>query len=342
MSKVIITGGNGFLGSHIVRLFLSRGVRVTCFVRRGADLSALQELDVELKYGDVRDPEALIAAFKGHDFVIHNAGYVKDWGEYKTFYETNVQGSLNVLSACKANAINDVIITGTNSVYGEENSLEIKNEKSPYNSHYRYFLDKIFPCKLNYYRDTKCIAVQKAEEFARRESLNVTILEPVWVYGENGKDTVFIEYLKLAKDGFLVAPGSSTNKFHVIYAGDLAEAYYLAFQKRLKGVHRIIIGNPDSEYMDKIFGLFCKFADVKKPALLPKWVAYPPALVLESLFTIFNAKNPPVLTRGRVNMFYDNIEYSPRLAEEILGFKSRYSLDEGIRNTVNWYKEQIG
>jgi nucleoside-diphosphate-sugar epimerase len=92
--------------------------------------------------------------------------------------------------------------------------------------------------------------------------------------------------------------------------------------------------------MDNIFSLFCQYAGVKKPKLLPKWMVYPLGFFWELLYTIFNAKNPPLLTRGRVNMFYDNIEYSTRNARQVLGFKSSYSLSQGIKNTVNWYKQQ--
>lgn len=340
MNRVIITGANGFIGSHIVKLFCNSGIKVTCLVRKDSNLVAIKDFDVEFKYGDIRNRQILIDAFRGYDFVIHNAAYAKDWGDYKIFYQTNVEGTLNVLNACVVNGINDVVITGTNAVYGEENSVNVKNEESPYNSHYRYFLDGIFPCKLNYYRDTKCIATQKAIDFAQRQGINLTVLEPVWVYGENGRETVFLEYIRSAEQGVLLSPGSKKNKFHVVYADDVAQAYYLAFCKRLKGVQRIIIGDGICEYMDSILSKFCEYAEVSKPKLLPKWMVYPLGFLWELFYTIFNAPKSPLLTRGRVNMFYDSIEYSTSKAEQVLGFKSRCNLKEGIKKTVAWYKER--
>lgn len=340
MGKVIITGANGFIGSHIVKCFCNKGIAASCLVRKDSDLSFIKAFDVDLKYGDIRDQDSLNAAFKGHDFVIHNAAYVKDWGDYETFYQTNVEGTINVLKACVANGIKDMIVTGTNSIYGEENSLTIKDEDSPHNSYYRYFLDGIFPCKMNYYRDTKRIAVEKAMDFAKREGINLTILDPVWVYGENGKDTFFLEYIKSAKQGISVSPGSRRNRFHVVYAGDVAEAYYLVFRKRLKGVQSFIVGNHERERMDDILSVFCEFAGVKKPGLLPRWAVYPIGFLLEALFTLFNAKQAPLLTRARVNMFYDNIEYSTKRAEQVLGFKVKHALRDGVMKTVAWFKEQ--
>ncbi|MBF0523135.1 MAG: NAD-dependent epimerase/dehydratase family protein [Candidatus Omnitrophica bacterium] len=339
MGKVIITGGNGFIGSHIVRLFYEKGNQVTCLVRKASNLDAIKDIPVEYKYGDICDPKTLMEAFYGHDFVIHTAAYVKDWGEYKKFYQVNVEGTLNVLRACQANGITDVIMTGTNSVYGEENSIDIKDEEFPYHSHYRYFLDGIFPCQLNHYRDTKCLAVQKATDFALREKMNLTILEPVWVYGENGYDTIFIQYLRSIEQGVHLSPGSRRNKFHVVYVKDVAQAHYSAFCKRLKGVNRFIIGGSQCDYMDETLSEFCKYAGLPKPTLLPRWMAYPVGFFMELFYTVFGVKNPPLMTRGRVNMFYDNIEYSTVKAKQVLGFESHCTLEEGIKNTVEWYRK---
>ena len=61
--------------------------------------------------------------------------------------------------------------------------------------------------------------------------------------------------------------------------------------------------------------------------------------MIELLYTILNIKKTPFLTRGRVNMLYDNIEYSTKKAEELLGFTNEFSLDQAISETIKWYKE---
>jgi nucleoside-diphosphate-sugar epimerase len=276
----------------------------------------------------------------GHDFVIHIAGLASDWGPFSRFYETNVKGTFNVLKACLENGIRDIIITGTNAVYGEEDYAGIKSEASPFNSHYPYFLDNIFPSMFNHYRNTKALATRLAETFAQSNGLNLTVLEPVWVFGEREKNTGFYEYLRSVRKGMLAAPGSRRNKFHVVYAGDLADAYYAAYQKRLQGVNRFLIGNPKADKMDLIWSHFCREAGMKKPVRLPKWTVYPLAFCLELLYTILKKPTPPLLTRGRVNMFYDNIEYSIDKAKQKLGFACAHTLEQGIQNTVNWYKSK--
>ncbi|PKM89530.1 MAG: NAD-dependent epimerase [Firmicutes bacterium HGW-Firmicutes-12] len=343
MPRIMITGATGFIGSHLTRVFCENQVSVDgvgCLIREGSSIANLEGLPVELRTGDVRDSIELTAAFTGYDWVVHNAGKVSDWGDYDEFFQTNVTGTLNVLEACVRVGIKNIIMTGSNSVYGEEHSLIVKNENSPYNSHYQYFADELFPCGLNFYRDTKALAKKEALVFAKEHDLNLTIMEPVWVYGEREFNVGFYEYLQTAKSGIPFLPGSKRNKFHVIYAHDLARAYHLAYTKQLIGTNCILVGNQQAESMEKIYRLFCLEAGIKKPGNIPKALTYPLAFLLELIYTVFHASKPPLLTRGRVNMFYDNIEFSIEKAKRLLGFTNDYTLEEGIKKTVKWYKEQ--
>jgi len=339
MSNILITGANGFIGSHIVDQFLKEGIKARCLVRHGSDLRNIDQSKVEIVFGDITDFDSLNNALIGMDYVVHNAAKVKDWGNYNSFYNSNVQGTLNVLRACVKNKITNIVMTGSISSYGEENCMTVKDETSDYNSHYNYFLDSIFPNAFNYYRDTKALATRKATDYAKEKGLNLTIIEPTWVFGEREFNTGFYEYMNSARKGMAFAPGSRKNRFHVIYAVDLAEAYVMAFRKMLTGVNRFIIGNKEANLMDDIFTLFCKEANIKKPFLLPKWFIYPTGFVLEMIFTLIRTKDAPLLSRSRINMFYDNIEYSTIKAKEVLGFTNQYSLEEGISRTVAWYKE---
>jgi len=336
----MITGATGFIGSHLTRAFCENQVLVGCLVRESSNISNIKDLPVEFRTGDIRNVDDLTKAFTGYHCVIHNAAKVADWGNFAEFYHINVTGTVNVLTACVNAGIKDIIMTGSNSVYGEEHNPNVKDENSPYNSHYPYFGDSLFPCRLNFYRDTKALAKKEAINFAGEYGLNLTVLEPVWVYGERELNTGFYEYLKTAKAGIPFLPGSRQNKFHVVYAGDLARAYVMAFIKQLAGINCILIGNEKAESMDSIYKLFCSAAGINKPWNIPKTLTYPAALIMELLYTVFNAKTPPLLTRGRVNMFYDNMEFSVKKAERLLRFRNMYSLEEGIKKTVLWYKEQ--
>ena len=339
MKKIIITGANGFIGSHVTDIFCKNRYKVGCYVRKNSNLQRIKHLDIKMHYGDIREELKLSEAFQGYDGVIHIAALVSDWGEYKDFYEINVNGTMNVLGTCKKNNIRNIILTGSCSVYGEENNENIKNENSPLNSHYKYFLDNLFPSKMNYYRDTKRIAKEKAIKYAKDNNLNVTFIEPVWVFGEGEFNTGFYEYLKTAKTKLSFLPGTENNNFHVIYVKDLARSYLLALQKKLKGINCFLIGNNKVEKMNNIYKIFCREAGFKKPMNLSKWLVYPIGFILELFYILFNFKKPPILSRSRVNMFFDNIEYSTKKAKEVLGFENHFGLEDAIKKTVNWYKQ---
>lgn len=325
MSRICITGGTGFIGSHIVEYFQQMGEDIHCITRSEAD---------------IRDFNRLTAAFKNSDCVIHNAALARDWGAYKDFYENNVAGTINVMKACHVNGIRRIILTGSCSIYGEEDSKAVKDENSPLNSHYLYFLDKPFPCAMNYYRDTKKEAVAEALKLAGRYSMNLTVLNPVWVFGEREFHTGFFDYLRTVKSGIPFIMGSSINKFHTVYAKDLAKAYYLAYKTDLSGINSFIIGTKEAEYMDKIFAIFCEEAGFIKPKNISKPWIYPIGFLLEFIYTVFKTSKPPILTRGRINMFYDSIEYNIRKSKDILGFECEYTLREAISNTIKWYKSE--
>lgn len=324
MSRIVITGGNGFIGSHITRCFQEHGEEV------------IHPPSSEL---NVMDKQALYQAFKGADVVIHNGAKAADWGSWKEYREINILGTRNVLHACRKNDVPQIIMTGSCSVFGEEHHPEAKDENSPRDSHYPYFMDGVFPCGMNYYRDSKRIASVNAASFARNHGLNLTIIHPVWVYGENEFHTGFYEYLKTAKGGMPVMMGCRNNKFHVIYAGDLARAYYLAYQAALPGVHEYIVGDMEPVNMDALYRMFCREAGLKKPRNVPKAVIYPAAFLMELMYTVLRCRQGPLLTRGRVNMFYDSISYSSEKIRRELGFTCRYELADGIHRTVKWYKE---
>jgi nucleoside-diphosphate-sugar epimerase len=92
--------------------------------------------------------------------------------------------------------------------------------------------------------------------------------------------------------------------------------------------------------METLYRLFCTQAGLQKPPNLPKALVYPVALGLELAATLLRRKKPPLLTRGRVNMFYDSIAYCTEKARRELGFFAQVPLEEGIARTVRWYREQ--
>jgi len=339
MRKVLITGASGLTGSHIAEYFLKMEENIICLVRKSSNIDFLRQINATIRYGDILDSRSLLSAMKDVDIVIHTAAKVADWGDYQQFFESNVIGTINVLRAAYLAGIKDVIITGSNSCYGEESSAKVKDEDCEYAPHYKYFMDKIFPSAMNYYRDTKAMANTEALKFASEKVMNLTIIEPAWIYGEREFHSGIYEYLRILKSGVKIMPGSKKNKFHTIYARDLAKIYYLAYKKQLQGVHKILAVDPEPKLQYYLFNALCNQSGLAKPKRIPKYIIYPPAFLIEAFYTLYGIKSPPAITRARVNMFYDNIEYSCRKAEILLGFTPDYTFQQSIANTVKWYKD---
>ena len=336
-TKTLLTGATGFIGSHILEVLTAAGVPAVALARPASNLAFARGLGADIRFGDLRDPRSLQAAARGCGQVIHAAAMAGDWGSSDLFHDTNVTGTLNLLEVCRRQGIRNVIMAGSISSYGEEDSSQIKDETFPDRSHYPYFLDPLFPSGMNRYRDSKAAATLQGMAFAREHRLNLTVLEPVWVYGEREFGTGFYAFLKAVQEGQRLMPGSTRNQFHVIYARDLARAFLLATQHPPPGVERLIVGDRAAAPMQRVFSLFCRAADLPEPRRLPKWAAYPVGFGLELFSTLARRKRAPLLTRGRVNMFYDSIQYSAAKAQRLLGFECRYTLEQGIRQTVDWY-----
>ncbi|MBA4409322.1 MAG: NAD-dependent epimerase/dehydratase family protein [Bacteroidota bacterium] len=336
---IFLTGANGFIGSHLAEYFSMQGYQVVCGIRQKSTPHFLQTLPVKLEYADITDLDSLILATKGASVVIHDAGKVTDWGQWQDFYDTNVTGTRNVLMACLTNNIKRIITTGSVSCYGEEDCEIPKDEQSPHNPRYPYFLDQVWPSGMNHYRISKTIAVKETGEFAIKHNLNVTVIQPVWVYGEREFSSGFYEYMKFVKSRMPFGPGSTKNQFHVIYVRDLARAFHLAIQHAPNGFNSYIIGNKTVCKQDEIFRLICREMGVKKPLIIPKAIAWPIGFLAELAASLLKMKSAPFLTRARVNMFYDSICYSAQKAEDELSFSCQYSLEDGIKKTVQWYKE---
>jgi nucleoside-diphosphate-sugar epimerase len=338
VKKVLIVGATGFIGSNLLESFYRSGIyHVSVLVRNPGKLSEEMRDKVQVIHGELSDAAT---ACKGQDLVVHNAALTKDWGSWSLYKEATIDGTKSVIQACRDAAVPRIIMTGTNSVYGEEDCPEPKDENWPYNPERPYFMGKLIPSSMNYYRISKAEASAWARSYAREHGLNLTILEPAWVYGPGELGGLFSEYLDTIASGLPVMPGSMKNIFPVVYVKDLCQAYLNAAEADLPGVQSILLSNPEKILMGEFFSRLVSKAGLKAPSLLPKWLSMAAGCVLEFLWLLFRAKNPPVLTRARVAMFYDNVDLNPDRARELLGMNQWTSYDDSIAETVSWLHDQ--
>ena len=180
MEKILVTGAEGFIGSHLVELLLEEGYEVKAFVLYNSfntwgwlDTFPKEKLEqIEIFTGDIRDPNAVRQAVCGVDAVFHLAALIAIPYSYvapDTYVDTNIKGTLNVLQASGESGLKRVLVTSTSEVYGTARYVPM-DEKHPFQGQSPYAASKIG-------------ADRMAEAFYRSFELPVTIVRPFNTYG---------------------------------------------------------------------------------------------------------------------------------------------------------------
>lgn len=178
--RVLITGADGFIGSHLVERLLQEGCKVKAFVYYNSFnswgwLDSLPEeklKNIEIFAGDIRDPNGVEAAMQGCDIVFHLAALIAIPFSYHSpdsYVDTNIKGTLNVLQSSRKLGVERTLVTSTSEVYGTAQYVPI-DEKHPFQGQSPYSATKIGADRL-------------AESFYRSFDLPVTIVRPFNTYG---------------------------------------------------------------------------------------------------------------------------------------------------------------
>lgn len=329
MSRILITGVNGFIGSHIAQRFLEAGHEVGGLVRTGSDLSFMKGLDVKLFFGDITARETLWAPLKEVEIVVHNAGLASDWGPYGKFYAVNVEGTRNVAEIAAAQGVRRFVLISSAVVHGFDNP-EKMDETSP-------LVDSRFP-----YCRTKKIAEEWLFAFAGETTMEVAVIRPGNVFGT--RDHTFIEkYLDAMVQGRAGYVGGGRSLTCPTYVENLVEAIYLAaFAAAAVGEAFLI-----TEDLEMDWRTFTeKFADemgLQRPTLsAPFWLGYALSCLLEQFYKTFALKNEPFLTRYRICNAGKNYHFSTEKAKRLLKYRPVVPCDEAVRRTVRWYLGREG
>ncbi|MBT3878107.1 MAG: SDR family NAD(P)-dependent oxidoreductase [Candidatus Scalindua sp.] len=178
--KILVTGADGFIGSHLVEALLNEGCNIKAFVFYNSfnswgwlDTLPKEKLNsIEIIAGDIRDPNGVRTALKDIDIVFHLAALIAIPFSYHSpdsYVDTNVKGTLNVLQACRDYDVERVIVTSTSEVYGTAQYVPI-NETHPLQAQSPYSASKIGADKI-------------AESFFRSFEMPVVIARPFNAYG---------------------------------------------------------------------------------------------------------------------------------------------------------------
>jgi len=217
MTRTLVTGGSGFIGSHLVEALLRRGDDVTSLVRPTSNRKLLESLDVRLAVGDVTDSQSLAAAIDRSrpDIVYHVAGRNAAWESWQ-FFQDNADGVRNVAGACAGRRSPPTLIIVT-SLAGAGPTLRDRRRT-----------EADMPRPVSAYGRSKLAGEREAHRFAGR--LPITIIRPPIVIGP--RDRVLLPMFRtVGRFGFLVTLGVDDFELAMIYVSDLVDALILAAER---------------------------------------------------------------------------------------------------------------
>jgi dihydroflavonol-4-reductase len=324
MKNVLVTGGNGFIGSNIAEALLEEGYHVRVLRRRESDTRALEGLEVETVFGDIRDAESVMNAVKGCDTVFHTAAVISYWKPERPVMEAvNVGGTRNVVDACLRASVQKLIHTSSIAAIGFPGHGQIANESTAFNW-------QSFDIG---YRNTKWAAEQ---EIARgvRYGLDAVMVNPSVVIGPrdihfHGGQLIRDIYHK--RIFYYVRGGMS-----VVYVGDVVQGHILAAMKGRTGERYILSGSSLSH--KEIITTIAEVVGGIKPLFR---VPSPAVTALASLseLTARILKRKPWVTCELLAGSRFRYSFSTAKAETELGC-SFAPFREAVQKTFDWYKEK--
>lgn len=324
-ARILVTGGTGFIGSHLVSRLVKSGERVRVLCRKTSDLSALPKDGVEVFYGDVRDCSSLNNALEGTDLVYHLAAAMQ--GNWLTYLDTTVGGTRNLLAAARQCDVRKLVYVSSLSVLdairypdGGEIDETFSYEQRP-------------KLRGNYSR-----AKMEAERLVHQSASDptgpaVVILRPGLVYGPRGPSYI-ADVGYFVREKVFIVPGKGRRLLPLAYVENLVDALVLSGQSdQADGrIYNVVDANPPTqrEYLAKYKAITGIKAQV---FYLPLFLLSAGLRTLQWGISLLPGISASALTyRLRCNS--RSVRYSTARIEEEIDWQTRISLDEALRRTL--------
>ncbi len=321
LGKVLVTGGGGFLGSALVALARGRGLPVRSFARRHH--AHLEKLGVEQIQGDVADASIVEAAVAGCQTVFHTAAKAGLWGPERDYERVNMQGTRNVIAACRRSGARRIIFTSSPSVVFDGKAMAGADESAPYPSRF----DAAYP-------RTKALAEQLIVA-SNSADLAAVSIRPHLIWGP-GDNNLLPRIISRARSGRLRRIGRGEPLIDPIYIENAAMAHFLAADKLEPGSP--IAGKVYFVTQGEIIPLWTMIDRLLAAAGMPlvrrsitRPVAIATAGLLELGYFVSGQSAEPPLTRFLVRQLSTTHWFKIDAARRDLGYEPRVSIDEGMR-----------
>jgi nucleoside-diphosphate-sugar epimerase len=322
--RALVTGATGFTGGHLARALAARGDTVSALLRTpGPAAAALTAAGVTLVTGDIRDAAAIDRATAGVDVVYNIAALYRQAGlpdaDYRAVNATAV-GAL--VEAAARNGVTRVVHCSTVGVHGDVEHPPA-NEDAP-----------LRPGDI--YQETKLEGERRARESAARAGIEVTIVRPSGIYGPGDRRLLKLFRGVVHRQWVTFGPGEIY--YHLTFVDDLVDGFRLCATQAAAANRTYILAGGEVTTLNELVDLVAFEAGVPAPRThLPVWPVRAAAAVCEAICAPLGIEPP--LHRRRVEFFTKSRAFDITRARAELGFDPRVGLRDGIRRTLDWYRQ---
>ncbi|MDO8748128.1 MAG: NAD(P)-dependent oxidoreductase [Candidatus Omnitrophota bacterium] len=327
MNNVLVVGGSGFIGSHLVERLIAKGYKVFVLFRNNSDTKFLKSLGVELRFGDLLDLDSLKAALSGVDMVfclVNVKPIGKSLQEYeKELYALHSQGTHNLLEACRINKIKRLVYLSSVAAIGYRKGVSVYNEVS-------------VESPVDPYGKAKFEAEKIIRSNASVMGIDATILQPPGVFGERGLGAL-TKIIYFIERGLVPIVGSGRNRQSLTYVGNVvSQAIFVAENK--DSADKTYITTDDRPYaVNELVNATSQ--DMKQKPVkiyIPVWLILFCVSIVNFLTKIFLRKEF-INKESIIAIATERIFDGSRIFKE-LGYAQEYGLAAGTARTIKWYK----
>ncbi|MBI2982239.1 MAG: NAD-dependent epimerase/dehydratase family protein [Deltaproteobacteria bacterium] len=322
--RAFVTGATGFLGSHLVDRLLGQGDEVHALARRTSNLRWLQGKKVQIHYGDVLgDLHGIEEGLKGVDLCFHVAGIIRA-PRREIYFQINAEGTRNLFETIlKVNPkIKKIVVVTSLAAHGPSRDGRPMNEEDP--------------CRpITDYGESKWEEERVALQY--KDRLPITMIRPPAIYGP--RDEQILKYFQMVKRRVVIIPGRSPQRLNMAHAQDVVTGMLLAAESSRSTGETFFIGDSRDyewgEVADLVGRTFGKrLFRIRIPISLLYLIG-----CFGEIVTRLTGRSVPFGMTNMKNFAQKNWTLDISKARKILGYEPAYSLEKGIAETANWYRE---
>ncbi len=323
--KVLVTGGTGFIGSHLTERLVKEGMDVVIPVRQSSDKRYIPPGSVETIEAEGLASGKIKGLLNEVDVVFHLASIRgSGWSfDDEKVHQINVGITENLLKASENEGVGHFIYVSSVSVYGHPKGGPV---------------DESHPCTpVTRYGKTKHESEKLVREYHAEAKLPTTILRPVITYGPRDAWGMIPKLVTLIHSKRYLTVGKGENRVHLIYIDDLIEGMMLAVKNPGPSGNDYILAGEEPVTINRLVDIISSALNRKAPGLhIPIRPAQIAAAFLEFFYRLLSVEKEPFVTRDKIDIMCRDRFFSPGKAKKDLGFAPKVGYEEGLKRTIGW------